>query len=900
MLRQRPWDKHEAAILLDALIRVRAGELDRKKAISSVSEMLRRKATNEGLEIDDVYRNVNGITFQMHSMESAYVGYTLVKPATKLFQDVALIEKYNRSEFEIILKEANALASSNSVMEDDYLTWLSLNSSSAKVSELYMIYVELSVYFLDQGVLQKPLLETTDLKTLSNIKNIIEENRVFRNRFKGKLSKITPAISQYISYLNEYNERQDETNDIEVVNEYANVIEKTITDFDNNRLKVDNVQRDSAVNVDDNKKAFLIWMIKNGMADATARSYVSSVRFAGEIAQELDIIHESVFEITDTMILKDAIVKLLVAPNFLKKNEARHNQLRAAWIKYVNFSGDPDFSIRDIKSVSGEKEQIVNKDSEVLYRRLKSMARVYDDIDGFETRWIREQLGLFIELDDLEETLGDIPWITEVRAGVYSFSKNAKPMIAFDKDSLTKVLMMRYQNGMQFDSIDLEIFRETYNDIIGQELKLTDKELMTCLCKSGVVYKGRVFPPEGIIGESVKGELLDYIEKSFSEGRQVLYYKAIFEDLSELFAYCFNLTDAMMLKPYLEYVCNPDDYCFTDEYISKEKGIKIDHSAEVEEYILIAGKPLSYEEIYAGLSHISKEIVYSVIKTSPNIILNEKEHYFHMGIFEFSSEDADKITDYIDHCIEEDGYCIWSLVFETIKEKMPIFIENNVYLSSIGIRNAVSRKLSGRFHFDGEVVSRRGEAISMADVYKLYGKHHAPFSDDDIYEFAKEVSGGVIYFDYLSETTVRVRNDLFVLKEKIHFDIDATDSAISTYFESGYMLVRDIDSFLVFPNVGYEWNEYLLESYLMYYSKNYALYNNGRSLNNVAGAVVKKDSGIDEFSDICADVISKSGCELTKNKALDYLVEVNLLTRRSYKKIDSVLVKAKQIRNRKE
>ena len=257
MLRQRPWDKHEAAILLDALIRVRAGELDRKKAISSVSEMLRRKATNEGLEIDDVYRNVNGITFQMHSMESAYVGYTLVKPATKLFQDVALIEKYNRSEFEIILKEANALASSNSVMEDDYLTWLSLNSSSAKVSELYMIYVELSVYFLDQGVLQKPLLETTDLKTLSNIKNIIEENRVFRNRFKGKLSKITPAISQYISYLNEYNERQDETNDIEVVNEYANVIEKTITDFDNNRLKVDNVQRDSAVNVDDNKKAFL-------------------------------------------------------------------------------------------------------------------------------------------------------------------------------------------------------------------------------------------------------------------------------------------------------------------------------------------------------------------------------------------------------------------------------------------------------------------------------------------------------------------------------------------------------------------------------------------------------------------------------------------------------------------
>ena len=114
------------------------------------------------------------------------------------------------------------------------------------------------------------------------------------------------------------------------------------------------------------------------------------------------------------------------------------------------------------------------------------------------------------------------------------------------------------------------------------------------------------------------------------------------------------------------------------------------------------------------------------------------------------------------------------------------------------------------------------------------------------------------------------------------------------------MLVKDIDSFLVFPNVGYEWNEYLLETYLMYFSKKYALCNNGRSLNNVAGAVVKVGSGYDDFSDVCADAIAKSGYALTKNKALDYLGEVNLLTRRSYRKIDSVLVKAKQIRNRKE
>lgn len=43
MVRQRPWDKHEAAILLDAVMQVYQGEADRKQAIIDVSDKLRKK-----------------------------------------------------------------------------------------------------------------------------------------------------------------------------------------------------------------------------------------------------------------------------------------------------------------------------------------------------------------------------------------------------------------------------------------------------------------------------------------------------------------------------------------------------------------------------------------------------------------------------------------------------------------------------------------------------------------------------------------------------------------------------------------------------------------------------------------------------------------------------------------
>ncbi len=546
------------------------------------------------------------------------------------------------------------------------------------------------------------------------------------------------------------------------------------------------------------------------------------------------------------------------------------------------------------------KAEAIRINNTAVYIRLKSMASVYDDKNELDIYWIKSKLGLPIDIDDLKIILDEIPWIKKIQEGIYSFSKNIKPHLDFEKESFLLVLSSRYQNGIQFDSIDLENFRMSYNDIIGKPINITDNELENCLHDCGVLYKGRIFPAEGILNDTAKRRLMDYIHTSFNNGCQVLYYKAIYSELKDVFVNCFNLVDEKMLKAYLEYICEPYEFFFDKDYMTKEKNIKLNHSFEIENYLKANGKPLSYEEIYTGLSNVSKNIIINEIRSNPNILLNEKERYFHIDIFDISSEEMDMITSFIRDDIENYGYCIWSSVFTKIKTEMPIFIENNVYLSSLGIRKAVARKLSGRFDFENEVICHKGAKISMADVYRLYGQHHAPFSDDDLYAFSREINGGNIYFDSLSETTARVSKNLFVSRDDICFDVEATDNAISTYLETGYMLIRDIDSFLVFPNVGYEWNEYLLETYLMYFSKKYILSNNGRSLNNVAGAVVRRGSGFDEFADVCADAIAKSGCELTNNKVLDYLGEVNLLTRRSYKKIDSVLVKAKQIRNRKE
>ena len=137
-------------------------------------------------------------------------------------------------------------------------------------------------------------------------------------------------------------------------------------------------------------------------------------------------------------------------------------------------------------------------------------------------------------------------------------------------------------------------------------------------------------------------------------------------------------------------------------------------------------------------------------------------------------------------------------------------------------------------------------------------------------------------------------------RAQISLDISAIDAAIESFMAKDYIRIREIDSFLVFPNVGYEWNEYLLESFVLSYSEKFTLLRNGRALHNVAGAIVRRGGNIKEFSDVCAAELAAARVSLRETDALNYLAGIDLITRRSYRDLDTAIQKAVQIRGRME
>ncbi len=779
--------------------------------------------------------------------------------------------------------------------KNEFIAWLNMQPKlKYTVSTVVSVQSECSEYATAHKVSSKSFWKIIDAKEYDIVARKLIDTRLFRILHR----KTALVFDKSYVYYREFLASINNVPEFENKTEFPENVETTCFEVTGEPIVA---KANSNIEM-----GFGEWMRKKSMAEATVRNYLSSLHSAEIFAKEHGM--EGIRLTNDCGVTLTSIERLLADKEFIQFNQKQHNRFSAAFRKLRDYITESER--RDAQCTSDVELEIKFPS---LYRKLYSISKIYDDPQGITVDHILNIVGGIAKNEEVVEFLDRVSWATITADGVYSFSPNATPRVAeepaakiqdealtdFDKDEFIRVLMTRYQSGMQFDSIDLENFRDTYSNLFDKELTFSDEELVRRLKYCGIFYKDRLFPAEGIIDNTTRDKLFAYIENSFAAGNKVLYYKSIYSDMSDAFTYCFSLTDEKMLQAFIEFTADNGRFYFYSNYMSTEKGIKIDPSREIADFMLAAGKPLSYEEVYSGLSHISNDVIYREIQVNPCFLRNEKEHYFHIDIFEFSADDADRISTLISKEIDENGYAIWSRVFAEIQEQMPIFLENNLYLSSLGIRNALSYYMNDRFNFEGEVISSHDKSLNMADVFSLYGKHHAPFSYDDICAFSREI-GSIIYFDALAEETVRVSRELFVSKENVNFDAEAVDAALETYLSSGYILVKDVDSFLVFPNVGYEWNEFLLESYLHNYSKKFALINNGSSLNNVAGAVVKKNGEYTQFVDVCAHALAESGIELKKGPALNYLAETNLITRRSYKELDIAMIRARQIRNRKE
>mgnify|MGYP003299838120 CR=1 FL=1 len=466
-----------------------------------------------------------------------------------------------------------------------------------------------------------------------------------------------------------------------------------------------------------------------------------------------------------------------------------------------------------------------------------------------------------------------------------------------DNDLFKGILIERFARGYRMGSpLELRKFKRYWEGIYGTFPEWSDDEISKRIALCGIVHEDKVYMPQKMLDDDTRMKLFLYINKSFLEGKNVIYYEALFKEFSDDFLeHC--MYNAEMLKAYLTYM-NDNSYYIGRNFISKEANVRVSTYDEVKQCLEQKAMPMGYDEIYETLSHIPQQKIRNIIAQNSEFISNGRNAYFHISIFNISEDELEDISDIIQTAIDEKQFIGGNELVGSIKKKYPYIIDQNALLSDKGLRDAIGYKLADQFSFKGNIISRKGQALSMMEVFSDFCKQRSSFSLDEL-KILKQELDTVIYFEAVYANSLRISKDQFVSKSNAAFLPAETDEAIDRFCIGDYISLGKITHFGSFPDAGFQWNSFLLEHYVAMYSPNYKLIHSNYNEGVCVGAIVKKVSDIDTIDELIVDVLAKNGRPLQKEKSLQYLCDEGYLGRRSYAGIEQLLIKAKELRNQK-
>lgn len=194
-----PWDKYEAAILLDAWLKVKEG-IPKMQMINLVSFQLRQKAVNQGIEIDNIFRNTNGISFQLMSMATAYEQKNMGKPAAKLFTEIAELYRNDYQSYKKILKEAMRLAEYSSDTKDSFLSYVSQKQPKSATDILNAVKC-MENFAISTKALSHSIYENLTEDTINILRKKVLKHKFFTVRFKSILQYAELSLQMLSDYI---------------------------------------------------------------------------------------------------------------------------------------------------------------------------------------------------------------------------------------------------------------------------------------------------------------------------------------------------------------------------------------------------------------------------------------------------------------------------------------------------------------------------------------------------------------------------------------------------------------------------------------------------------------------------------------------------------------------------
>lgn len=757
-MREKNWDKYEVALLIEAFLAIENGA-DRLAVLQGLSSNLRKMAENEGFDIDDKFRNLNGVQWQLGYIKLIFNEIELKnRKAPKLFIDGVQLYKEQRKEYDDILQEAYVKIGQGTeemTVEDNkknFIKWLDLfNGKKCAVETFVDCFEKVSSYANKYSISKKAFWEIENVKQFNLIRTNLSGNRIFKFTHPKLFAFMEKWGKLYTLFLKEKYQHQEinkSEQNITIPTESSEI--KKVKEEDKVKISVYEQQPMS-----NDGKVFSKWLLEEGYSENSSRSYLGSLNSISDYAIERSVWEKEVFAFSkDELIV--AVKKLLANEEFVQYNITQHNRFSAALKKYVTFKcGEDDATILGGRNTSPRGT------IERGQRKSKNIVQVE----------CPPQLAMILD-----------------RNFSYGFGLNVPN-----------------------DMLRLKSFASMFNIEIEESEELLKQQILA----HGIKIDDSVY----FFNEDFYNELKEMIGQVFNEGNDVIFYDSFIEK-NQMWADERHVVDPLVLR---ELINKCDDSLFFGKTCLVKSGKFTEAEAVVKEIQRVAaGSVLVYvDDTVNQLPYIPEEKIRFHLSVNRWFVRNETNIYADITKLIYSEAEKQDIIEYVSSNCQANGYAsIVDIPVGNLIENNDLLTENAFYNAVFNLFLYEDYYLNGKIVTKDK---NGADATRLVEDYcKLKEKcavdelveYVKDITGEGIRRYALEGA---------YNSMVRVDEDTFVADSFVNFDVDSIDALLEQYIKDEFDSITSISVFTLFPSCGMGWNHYILESYVYRFSKKFRL-----------------------------------------------------------------------------
>ena len=446
----------------------------------------------------------------------------------------------------------------------------------------------------------------------------------------------------------------------------------------------------------------------------------------------------------------------------------------------------------------------------------------------------------------------------------------------------------RVEYGFRNDSIERQRFRELYSEIHGMPCRLDDDGLAGVIARIGFTYAGKVYA----IPESAKQWWLTKLDSYQATGINIAYYEPLYDA-------CFDeCTEARLVSSDMLHALLAEisvDYDVQSGFIALSKGQATELELLQTDILRVWGSsPLEkLDELALRLPLVPRDKVKWALLNSEAFVWNGSDTYVLSEALDLDEEEIAGLVHKIDEqCAKSGQVSLLDLPLAQYKERNPDFSDTALYSIIYGY-------IADRYDRRDKILSPKGSGQSVESVVHEFCLGRERCTYEVLKDIAVRATGRVRLPDIVEavqSVMVRVDQDTYVSDDQVTFECDKIDSVLDRMIVEGFLGLKEISAFGLFPSCGFAWNLYLLESYCRRFSKRYSYRYKLANSSNV-GAVAPKTCQWN-YHELMVHAVARSDVKLLQDCVFEFLQTAGYIERKRYNRIDDLLKEAEELRRR--